>query len=144
MEDPKIVPLEVAWPILQRLCPPVIDGRPASFDDVQREIDAGRAVALANSDGILLLALEPGLDENGHTLIAWCAVASPTCSSADVRNYLVLVEAWAVGMGARRVVFQSPRLGWLRRLPERWRVTSVTYELEVGNVESKQGHDSRD
>lgn len=58
-------------------------------------------------------------------------------------KYLPLVEQWAIGMGAKRIVMQSPRCGWLRRLPERWRVTNVTYELEVGSdVKAQQGHGS--
>lgn len=136
-DSPSIISLEEAWPWLIAECPPAISGRPASFDEVQSEIDAGRAVVLSNSDGILLLALEPGLKGEGDTLIVWCAVSFRSGAAALVDRYLPDVERWASEMGARRVTLQSPRCGWLRRLPERWRVTNVTYELEVANVEPK-------
>lgn len=129
------IPLEAAWPTLQALCPPVVDGRLASFEYVAGEVREGRAVVLASSDGILLLALEPGFDGRGPSLIVWCAAAFDGAVALD--EYLAAVETWAREMGAARVVMQSPRLGWLRRLPERWRVTSVTYELEVADVQAE-------
>lgn len=131
------VSLEDAWPALSALCPPQIEGRPATFDEVKSEIDAGNAVLLGNRDGILLLALEPGKGDDGASVIAWCALSLAGHGGHLVETYLPHVERWAAGMGARRVVMQSPRLGWLRRLPERWRVVSVTYQVEVADGEQE-------
>lgn len=143
--EPRIARLEDAWPLLVERCPPIIDGRPARYEQVSAEIEAGRAVLLSNDDGILLLALEPGLDGRGDTLIAWCAVAARRADEGCAAGeYLPQIEQWAAQIGARRVVLQSPRRGWLRRLPERWRVTSVTYECEVTDGGKEQGHRTGD
>lgn len=61
IDDIRRVSLEEAWPVLQRFCPPVIDGRLATFEQVKAEVDRGFAVPIANRDGMLLLALDRGL-----------------------------------------------------------------------------------
>lgn len=115
----------------------MVGGRPASFEQVQSEIDSGNAVVLRNDDGILLLAIEPGLCGQGDSLVAWCAVSSSAGDSPMVERYLPVIERWASGMGARRIVMQSPRPGWLRKLPRRWKVENVTYVLEIANGEQE-------
>lgn len=129
VDDLQIVELSEAWPLLQVLAPPGVGGHNASFEYVAAEIAAGRAQCLRNADGILLLALEPDFQTGELTLQVWVAVS--TGVHGMVEKYLPEIDAIARDLGAARIVMQSPRLGWLRTLPQRWRVTSVTYECEV-------------
>jgi hypothetical protein len=96
---------------------------------VAAEIAAGRAQVLRSDDGILLLALHPNFQRGDLELVAWVAVSTGPHGMVD--RYLPQIDRVARDLGAARVILQSPRLGWLRVLPQRWRVTSVTYECEV-------------
>jgi hypothetical protein len=124
----EIAELSEVWPILQALAPPVIDGHNATIEYVAAEIAAGRAQLVRNADGILLLALR--VDRNLELFLdVWVAIG--TGAHGMVEKYLPEVESIARDLGARRIVMQSPRLGWMRKLPERWKISSVTYECEV-------------
>jgi hypothetical protein len=125
--------LDEAWPVLQRLAPPQIEGHNVGIEEVRRQIEQGVASLFASDEGYLLLAID-GLD-----LVIWCAVA--TSGHADIAKYLGEIERIAAYIGAKRIVMRSPRIGWLRRLPQRWKVVDVTYCLEVGDAK-EQGHRS--
>lgn len=127
--DLEICDLADVWPVLQKLAPPAVDGHNASFEYVAAEIAAGRAQVVRNADGILLLALRPDFHRKDLFLDVWVAIS--TGAHGMIERYLPEVQRIARDLGAARVVMQSPRLGWLRALPQRWRVTSVTYECEV-------------
>lgn len=117
------------WDALQELAPPTVDGHNARIEYVAAEIAADRAMCLRSDDGILLLVLQPNYPRLDLDLVVW--VAASTGPPGMIDRYLPVVELIAREVGAARVVMQSPRLGWLRVLPQRWRVTMVTYECEV-------------
>lgn len=117
------------WPVLQELAPPAVDGHNVQIEYVAAEIAADRAMCLRSADGVLLLVLQANLQKLDLELNVW--VAASTGPPGMIDRYLPVVEQIARDVGAARVVMQSPRLGWLRALPERWRVTMVTYECEV-------------
>lgn len=117
------------WPLLQELAPPAVDGHNVPIEYVAAEIAADRAMCLRSADGVLLLVLQPNYLRLDLELIVW--VAASTGPPGMIDRYLPVVERIAREVGAARMVMQSPRLGWLRVLPQRWRVTMVTYECEV-------------
>ena len=127
--DLEVCELADVWPDLQMLAPPAVDGHNVSFEYVAAEIAAGRAQVLRNSDGILILAHRVDFVTLETYLEVWVALG--TGPHGMIERYLPEVERVARDLGAARIVMQSPRLGWLRALPHRWRVTSVTYECEV-------------
>lgn len=125
----ELVDLEEVWPLLQSLAPPAVDGHNAPIEYVAAEIAADRARCLRSADGVLLLVLRPNYQSMDLELMVWAAASTGPPGMID--KYLPEVERIAADLGAARIVMQSPRLGWLRALPQRWRVTMVTYQCEV-------------
>jgi hypothetical protein len=77
-----------------------------------------------------LVVLAPSLDFDGQTLTIWA------CYSEENHDVIELYEPEIVGFAkrikAKRLVFNSPRKGWGRRLkPHGYRPVSQCYEKEV-------------
>jgi hypothetical protein len=120
--------LRLVWPQIEAKLLPWLFNVPGGVTELFQEIDEGRTTCWRSCDAVFVLSLVPA--PAGLSLFVR-AMASPGVTTTAIGDHMPALHKMARELKATTIRFRSPRAGWLRALPEDWRVSHVEYFVKV-------------
>lgn len=102
---------------------------PGGKEELMQEVADGRTTCWRSHDGMLLLSLAPS-PAGGLSLFVR-AVVSIGVTTTAIGDHMPALHKMARDLKATTIRFRSQRAGWLRALPDDWRIAHVEYFTEV-------------
>jgi hypothetical protein len=125
-----LVDIDDIWDEMAGHMRQTLDGADFTAEDLARECRLGKALCFyASGQGMVIVKLHPNRRHNDLELVVWLAISLGPHGA--IERYLPEIDEIARRVKAKRVVFSSYRTGFLRRMPEGWRLREMTIEREV-------------
>jgi len=126
-----IADIDEVWPAIEEKALAVMASDEYGPEDLKSDCREGRALCFATAEGVMVVTLGPNRARKDLEMCVWLAVALD--GEGLTAKYMPEIESLAHQLGASRVVFHTRRPGWSRHLDSRWRLRSITYEMELAN-----------
>lgn len=118
------------WHRIESVAEPLLDFDGTSAQQVRLECEDGKSLCFASLDGVAIVKLLPYHEAPGEfELFIWLAVSTGPHGAFEA--YLPEIEQVARDLGAKHMSFRSPRPGWTKKLPDKWRIREIEYECDV-------------